>query len=64
MAVIVVRKRLSQVDAEDLISRLEKWWKLNPRRKIARVGDGSAQNDFWFKVRKKHIREDVMEHAL
>lgn len=60
---IIVRRRLTKADAENLISRLEIWFKEHPRRKIARVGDGGPKNSFWFKVRKNHVREDVMEHA-
>lgn len=60
---LIVRRRLSKVDAENLINNLEAWFKEHPRRKISRVGDGGAKNSFWFKVRKNRIREDVMEHA-
>lgn len=58
---IIVRPKLTKEDAEDLISRVETWFQDNPRRKICVGGDGSQP---WFKIRKGHVREGVMEGGI
>ncbi len=52
---IIVRRRLTQQDGEDLISRIEEWFKENPRRRVCRTE--------YFNVRRKHVIEDIMEHT-
>ncbi len=53
---IIVRRRLTQQDGEDLISRIEEWFKENPRRRVCRTE--------YFNVRRKHVIEDIMEHTV
>ena len=56
MSSFLIFKKLTQQEAEETISQLEKWFKENPKRKICRTD--------LFKVRKNHVREDVMEHTI
>lgn len=52
---IIVYRKLTKQEAEDNIAAIEQWFKDNPKRNICRTD--------LFKVRRNHVREDVMEHA-
>jgi hypothetical protein len=52
----VIMKRLTLAEADETIKGITQWFKDNPRRKV-------CHTDCYFKVRKNHIREDVMIHA-
>ena len=51
----VITQKLTPEEAELNIKGIEQWFKDNPNRRMCRT-------DLW-KVRRGHVREDVMKHA-
>lgn len=52
---IILMRKLTQEEAQENISQIEAWFKVNPKRRVCR-------SDL-FKVRRGHVSEDVMKHA-
>lgn len=53
---LVVFEKLPYRDAKEFCVQVEEWFVGNPKRKVCRTD--------LFKVRKGHVQEDVMKHAL
>ena len=52
----VIFPKLTKKEAEKNIKDLEEWFRNNPRRKVCHTD--------LFKVRRSHIREDVLSHTI
>ena len=58
---IIVRRKLTLEDAEKYIPQVEEWFRENPKRRICHFGDDAGGT--WFNIRRKYVREDILEHA-
>jgi len=56
MGLFVIQRKLTKAEAEANIKAIEAWFKANPRRKV-------CITDAYGKIRKGHVREEMMVHA-
>jgi hypothetical protein len=52
---IAIRKKLTKEEAEEVIPKIENWFKENTKRKVCITDYGE--------IRKKFIREDILSHS-
>jgi hypothetical protein len=54
---IALYKRMTARQTKSAVKKLEQWFKDNPRRRVC----GAELNGLYFKLRKNHVKEDVVK---
>ncbi len=60
MGTIVVWRNLTPFEADLTIRDVGRWFANHPKKRVATVGAGVTT---LFKVRRGHIREDILSHT-